>query len=407
MARKHDGSVLIVALIIALLLGVVLSGYLLLIRAQSVSVARSQAWHTALTVAEAGVEEALAQLNPAPFTMNATPGWSSSKDLLGGSYSVSYTPSSPPVIYSTGYATVPAISARLTRTIEVKTTNAPLFTVGAAVRGGILMNGEDVITDSFDSTSWYYSTGGDYDPTKRKEGGDIGSAGGILDVGRADIHGRLFLGATSTNAVGPNYSVTGTIQTDFSADFPDVLPPSFPSPGDAPRPGTNGGTAYTYFLTNRNYQTNSLNGSVFVADNANAVLYVTGNATVTNLTIAPGASLKLFVGGPNTTFGQVIVSGTAMNFQYYGLPGNSNITLSGFDALMGTIYAPNATFRAGEKAWAGEMFLDVDFYGALVVNSIQMTSDLKLHFDESLQNAPASLPTRGFVVTSWRELPPP
>src|SRR5207302_3467883 len=65
-ARKPQaqGSILVAALVICSLLAVTLGGYLMMIRAQATTVARSQAWNSALTLAEAGVEEALAQLNP-------------------------------------------------------------------------------------------------------------------------------------------------------------------------------------------------------------------------------------------------------------------------------------------------------------------------------------------------------
>jgi hypothetical protein len=207
-----------------------------------------------------------------------------------------------------------------------------------------------------------------------------------------------------------NDEVTGVTVRDFNADFPEVEAP-FESSDRIPQPGNDGPTNYTYSLRGFNYQTNYLNGSVFVTNNANAVLYVTGNANITSLVVAPGASLKLYVGGSNTytstTFaGPVTVFGTATNFQYYGLPGNTNITMIGHDRLTGTIYAPNARFRGGERS-PGDPFIDFDLYGAIVVDSIEMRSDFKLHFDESLKDAPAKGPARGFVVSSWQELPPP
>jgi hypothetical protein len=396
-----------ITLFIALGLGLVLASYLLMIRGQYVSAVRSQAWHSALTMAEAGVEEALAQLNSVPFN-NTVPtgnGWILTDDLhqittprtlLGGQYGAAYKPNMPPTIYATGYATVPTISATIERVLEVKTMLAPLFSIGAAVRGAITLNGKDLRTDSFDSTDQYY------DPSEPKKNGDIGSVRGFLYFAEVDIRGRVFLGATAANTPGPGYQVTGPVVNDFNADFPDVLPP-FETAERTPEPGTN----YTYLLSEFNYQTTNLNGSVFVASNASAILYVTGDANITTLVVAPGASLKLYVGGTNTTFGQVTVFGTATNFQYYGLPANTNVTMIGHDTLTGTIYAPNATFRGGERS-PGDSFVDFNLYGAIVANSIDMRSNFRLHFDESLKNAAANGGlVRGFVVSSWRELPPP
>jgi hypothetical protein len=414
---RPEGSVLLITLLVALGLGVVLASYLLMIRAQYVSVVRSQAWHSALTMAEAGVEEALAQLNSVPFT-NGVPagnGWVSAdglyqlalpRTLLGGEFGAAYTPNLPPTIYATGYATVPTISATIERVLEVKTTVAPLFSIGAAVRGAITMNGKDLIADSYDSTDQYYSgPGGVYDPSEARENGDIGSVGGILNADNLEIHGRVFLGAAATNVWAWNDEVTGATVRDFNADFPEVEAP-FESSERIPQPGNDGPTNYTYALQEFNYQTNYLNGSVFVTNNANAVLYVTGNANITSLVVAPGASLTLYIGGGSTTFGQVVVSGTATNFQYYGLPGNTNITMIGHDRLTGIIYAPNARFRGGERS-PGDAFINFDLYGAIIADSIDLRSDFRLHFDESLKNAPAKGPARGFVVSSWQELPPP
>lgn len=402
---RTESSVLIVTLVVALLLGLVLTSYLLLVRAQHVSVMRSQAWHAALTAAEAGVEEALAALNPAPLVTNQTAGWFSTNALSGAAYSVSYTPAVPPVIYATGYATIPALSATIRRVVEVRTMVAPLFSVGAAVRGAITLNGRKLVADSFNSANWPHR----YDATNAGNQGDIGSVDGVVDFAEVDIRGRWFLGATATNVGGWKCSAAGGMFKDLSMEFPNVLPPSFSGTVYTPRPGTNSGVAYTYLLGafgNLNYRTTNLYGSIFVATNANAVLHVTGNADITSLVVPPGASLTLYVGGPNATLGQTTVLGKPRDFQYFGLPGNTNITLAGYDSFTGAVYAPNATLHAGEKL-SGEPFIDTDLYGAVAVKAINMRSDLLLHFDESLRQTPTSGSVRGFVVASWQELPPP
>src|SRR5438552_17658575 len=57
-------SVLMITLFTACIIGVALGSYLLLVRSQDILVVRSQAWNAALAMAEAGAEEAMAQLNP-------------------------------------------------------------------------------------------------------------------------------------------------------------------------------------------------------------------------------------------------------------------------------------------------------------------------------------------------------
>src|SRR5512147_2933358 len=84
-AGQIEGSVLAVTLVITLVLGIGLASYLSLMRSQHVSSFRSQAWNAALAAAEAGVEESLAQLNPAAllFATNmdrGANGWSLGAD---------------------------------------------------------------------------------------------------------------------------------------------------------------------------------------------------------------------------------------------------------------------------------------------------------------------------------------
>src|SRR5579859_5463761 len=75
---QQRGSTLMVTLFMASLFGMFLFYYLNLIQSQRGFVARSQAWNASIGVAEAGVEEALAQLNPSALAVSvnfAGNGW--------------------------------------------------------------------------------------------------------------------------------------------------------------------------------------------------------------------------------------------------------------------------------------------------------------------------------------------
>src|SRR6266536_2029405 len=97
---QQQGTILIVTLFIAFLFGMFLFSYLNSAQEQKGLVARSQGWNSALTLAEAGVEEALAQLNPGapqPVIDRTANGWGAasgslygpmSRSLSSGSYSV-------------------------------------------------------------------------------------------------------------------------------------------------------------------------------------------------------------------------------------------------------------------------------------------------------------------------------
>ncbi len=61
--NRQEASALVVTMALCWILGFMMISYLSLIDTQNFSVSRAQAWNKALVVAEAGVEEAMSQLN--------------------------------------------------------------------------------------------------------------------------------------------------------------------------------------------------------------------------------------------------------------------------------------------------------------------------------------------------------
>src|SRR5438552_14339506 len=113
-----QGSVLLVTLLTAWVIGISLVSYLTLVANQNRSTFHSLTWNTCVPVMEAGLEEALTQLH-----FNGIPNLSSNRWTLGldglyhkrsfigadGSYyEVTIQPVDPSVIVSTGYAAAPA-----------------------------------------------------------------------------------------------------------------------------------------------------------------------------------------------------------------------------------------------------------------------------------------------------------
>src|SRR5262245_16398386 len=73
--KKEKGSIQVTCLIVCAILGIGLASYLKLVRVQNISVARSQLWNMAIPICEAGVEEALAQINSVIGTNYVINGW--------------------------------------------------------------------------------------------------------------------------------------------------------------------------------------------------------------------------------------------------------------------------------------------------------------------------------------------
>ncbi len=420
--KDEEGSALIVALFICTAILIGLGSYLLLVRSQYVSVARSEAWNSALTMAEAGVEEAMAQLNPGALEKNITVdrtanGWGvpssgfygpvSRTIITNNSYSVVFSDASWPTIYSTGYVTLPDIRATLKRVVCVATTNVPLFNVALAARTNITMHGNGLTVDSFDSTKTNLSTNGRYDSSKTSTNGDVAVLYGALDPGNHSVAGDVYLGPTASYG-GSASQVTGQIYTDYNYEYPDVVLPDTSgwftlstAPG-----GTVNGTSYTYAFTNAgnyDYIIPNISGSIYVGTNVNVRMLIQNGSIGSILVAGNGATnntgkLTMYVSAASLSIGGNggIDGGRAANLVYYGLAGNTSITLSGNAAFTGAIYAPSATLTlngGGNNSY--------DFVGSGIFKSVTFNGHFMFHFDESLLNSGAS---RGYFAISWKEL---
>lgn len=293
--KSERANVLIVAICIMGFAGLALLTFLTLTEGENKSVARSQNWNASIPVVEAGVEEALTHLNDnCTFTDISHPatnwdadGWTptdmgitKTTTLPGGAFYtveiITATPYSPfnPCVVSEGHmptftgtllSPIPFLAqigsqvqttsdtTNVARKVSVSCGASALFAKGLVAKNSIDMHGNPVQTDSFDSTDPAYSTGGLYDPTKRKANGDIAVVSGLvnsLNIGNADIYGHAETGPGGTLAIGANGSVgdlawqssgKGGIEPGYFADdmnvyFPDVQPPfggGFTTPSSA------------------------------------------------------------------------------------------------------------------------------------------------------------------------------
>jgi len=255
--------------------------------------------------------------------------------------------------------------------------------------------------------------GGVWNSTNAFAGGDIAAQSGVLSVQNASIHGRLFLSPNATYSIGSqglvgdmpaNWPAQSGLEgpdwvfNDWNKDFPDVLEP-FTS-GFTPPAGSY--STNSYELGTGNYYVNGdFTSSKNLQVNGVATLYVTGNFSASTITIPIGSVLRLYVGKTSgstssTTFGAVNNGGNAYNLQLFGLPTMTSFTLSGNNAYMGTIYAPecNVTLNGGGNN-------TIDYQGACVVKSFGSNGHFNLHYDKNLSRI--GFPS-GYTVSSWTEL---
>ncbi len=439
--RGEGGGVLLVALMLSIILGTLLAGYVGWVRTQNVLVEESQAWNAALAHAEGGIEEGMAQINVTfgtNYFVSAQTNWGGglASGYYGprsfsfgdrGSYSAIIIPASPgPTIIATGYAMVPIVGRRIARTVEVRTTAQAAFGYGISVVKNAKGSGNNVTIDSYDSNDIRHCTPeGLWDPNTRKAGGDVVSTDGIINVGSANIYGHIAtapwgsvsiqqmngrVGDLPANLTGSTWNQTGIqpgwYANDMNLDFPDVgVPFSGGITSLPPGTGTN-----TYDLTTGDYLiTTNLtlkNGDTLYVS-GNARLWVQGNLTAQSgspgscITIAKGASLALYVGtisGPpvSTVLYNVNSGGKAVDFAYYGLPSNVSMTWNGNARFVGTVYAPEADLSLNGSGTTRN-----DFMGSVVGRSATLNGNFNLHYDEALKNKG---PQMGYTVCRWREI---
>jgi len=292
----EQGTTLLVALFLTTILAVTIAGYLRHAYQQHYLSMRSQVWNTSMATTEAGIEEALQHLNANPTNLSAN-GWVKSgslytmtRDLTPKARyvvtidaanlekpeisSVAYVnpPSmgglgSGPLAFfaaalSPGYTDPSSTEAKVRRAVVVKAGRTSLYAKAMVAKYTIDMNGNNVTTDSFDSSDPDHSDNGMYptNSSKRMSNGDVASNHTVqnsITVGNANIYGKVAVGPGGTVSVGSQGGVgerwwvaanPGKIQAGYFSDdmnftFPTVeLPAAF---GSTPLPQN-----YTVYTTN-------------------------------------------------------------------------------------------------------------------------------------------------------------
>lgn len=456
------GSVLMVSLLTTFIIGLTLASYLLLVQTESRSVARSQNWNDIMVVTEAGVEDALQLINkyvgipdmlPAWPTTAAADGWTqignvfyvrryldAAQNIYYDAYVTNFT--NGPAIYCVGHVPAPGLYSEATpqgflaaagvtlyadtgirRRVFVQTAKDPLFSVAMAALGRIDMKGNNVATDSYDSSSDKYSTNGRYDPTKRKDGGDVVTNGSITNsgifVGNANVMGHVKTGPDGILAIGAQGSVgsvawveggntgiqPGWAANDFNVKFDDVKLPNITWLA-APSGGTVDGKNYDYVFTSDksgNYLIPK-SGSIYVATNATVALNVTASSfSPSSIYIAGDGSssgkLAVYMQGQSLDLSgnDLVEGGNPARLAFYGLPTCTSISFNGNGAFAGVIYAPEADYTLTGSGSSTA----VDITGATVTRTVTLNGHFNFHYDENLRNVG---PSRGYIPSHWAEV---
>jgi hypothetical protein len=437
---KPNGNILLIGLLTAGIVCLVISQYMNMVAQQNFSTMRSHSWNAAMTVAEAGVEEAMTHLNDDSgvsdnyWTSQGNGSYKKTRSYgtEGSSYSVIISNAAVlPVVYSQGSVTGPLGSGNAKRTVVVTTKkqNQATGVYGVFTKNAINL-GSDFYVDSFDSTDPNYSTNGKYDATKKKANGSLASTSttaGQVQIADSKILGKVYTPPAGTYTLGnagivgdaayqANVANAGTVQpgyyaNDLNQTIPDNVPPAGWSTWPNPSGGTVDGVTYSYILYSSNYQLPSgttLKGKILVL--GDATLYVPsngriqfGSGDVINISAPVSASLKLY----NASTTDVVMkdvsndSGIASRFTYLGLPttAGSKVTLtgSGAYAFAGMLSAPNQ-----KVVMTGSSSGNQDFVGAITADNFTMSGHSYMHIDESLFKNGAG--GQKYVIDSFGEI---
>jgi hypothetical protein len=321
---KVSGSVLAMTIIIAGIIGFTLASYLTFISAQNRSIIRSQCWNATMPLIEAGIEEALAHLNKNGLTNLYSDGWNfefglavKRRTLGEGRYVVVIIPKSQPIIESAGFVPAPiafgssmvgsstqfqwsgdsSSKSEVRRTVRTTVSGGPIFAKAMTAKGRIDSNGNNIQTDSFDSSDPNFSIDGRYHPSKRKDNGDVATNSGepnMLNAGNANILGYVATGPGGTISIGPN-GVVGSLAWYNAGNrgiepghFSDDMNMSFPSV-DVPFTGGYTPAGGTVTETNFQYQYATITSTEYPTDpTATGIVTNFGIVTTTNYpTIVP------------------------------------------------------------------------------------------------------------------------
>ncbi|WP_309387386.1 DUF7305 domain-containing protein [Cerasicoccus frondis] len=371
---------------------------------------RTFALQQSINLAEMGAEDAIWAMN--------NDDWSGWTELASDRYYRNYRPSGNEdnvyvyidtqvksnVWLATG-SEVTVTSGSVEKQLYIRLGYRSMFANGLTAKNQVLMNGNQVSIDSYDSTNGAYNSATNYN-----DGGSVASTS--VEVDSVSIQNADVLGYVSTGGAYPKVGSQGSIKgfntpngqkidptrvaQDFYAEFPDVSVPS-----------TSGAH---YSVSGSTMGASGLDTTYAFYDmtiGSNSTLYVEGNVTLVvaddlrvrgQMILMPGATLKVYVKDDLEVGGNGILNlnGKPEDLQIYGTANYSqDIDLHGNGALNAVVYAPNANLALKGGGNSGV------FYGAAVAESIEIKGNYEFHYDEALKDFS---PDKTYQMLEWREL---
>ncbi len=456
---SERGSLLIVALLFAAIIGISIASYLNVSRSSLTVANRALYSNAAMNLAENGLEEAMYSIN----RLVANPGYSWTGDGwtaqgvtdMRRSWSTSdfdqnatgrvrvyvynfNSVSAPRIVARASVTLGGAASADVEKWVEIRLGRASKFANGLVAKDSIRFSGNNASVDSWNSThnndGTLRGTPVPYSAAVRKDNGSVGSISVAVDavlVQNADIWGYASTGGAlpsvgSQGLVGPFGTPIGTmnmsrVSTDFSANFDAVVAPAttnyslggitndlnIPRAGDVP--AADGFYYYEATQINFNNRTFAVRRRVGDTVSPKVILKLTNTATSIDigggsgaLNIESGSSLQIYAAGDIKIAGNGVMNG-GTTAATANLPINLQIWGTKTTGVQDIQIAGNGVLSAIVYAPQGSVKINGngDVCGSIVANDITAVGNAAFHYDESLANMGAGSP---FRVTRWDEL---
>lgn len=458
--QETQGSVLTSSVVIMSILTVSLITYLSVTAAENRSVRRSQAWNTAIAAAEAGLEEAMTQLNYQEGENLSANDWNlisgqytKQRTLETDSYFVATISDDDLTIHSTGFVRMGAGSNYISRTVEatVDTANT-IFTQALIAKKHIKLRAK-LGADSYDGGSLgrgkppggngngggggssTNSPGKGGSKGKGKGGSGNGNSGLTRGYDKNNFKDNFGVAATSSKKNGikvdstkvygsaqvapkgnvefKNKGVVGSMawiganktgmdpdrfSDSFRYTFPEVQPP-FTNGAFTPSGGKVDGVEYQYILGTDNYQLGKVDLKKPILVTGDAVLYVTDKFKSDN-------DKDIVFANTNATL-KLYCAGDHFHASTKNVA-NSSVPASfqyyGLGKNKCVKIEKDADYSSVIYAPRARIHLkgNGDFYGSAVGKCIHISGDGACHYDEALSRLYGDF--EKFVITGWREL---
>ena len=417
--NEEKGFVLVVGMIVMSVLLLLAVPFLYQLSAENRLTSKSYKSSAAISLAEAGVERAIWELNYGDMsswsgdsslrTMTISSLQASGGNVIGDiDIKVVEPDAENPVVESTGrvaYTDSLTLISKTTRVVLKSGGSPPLFSHGAFGDEEVDIE-SNAILDSYDSRNGFYG------------GSNIGSQGhvgtngthyGCIDMNsNAKVYGNVFSGSESDPdsviITRVNAQIYGEKRAlDHPKEIPSIITPDgLPFRGDY----SLGTDDVLTISESGEYTSLRLDSNAKVTITADVTLYITGEFSLlsnTQLEIAEGASVTIYLGGSFVQSSNSQINNLSQDPSQFLLLGtdsfNGVMEWNSNSQFWGAVYVPRSDVSFNSNA---------DFFGSIIAKRLDsIASNARIHYDEALTDLYIETASESsfFIVKSWQAKP--